>query len=97
MSKWMTPEEIRDTDIGLSYEEHLEMAYENVVAESDRLRKELRATVGREKHWQKVAGKLASFCNSIYLAFDRDRTESDKQDAHDKWLESLEYLEMNDG
>ena len=29
--EWMTPEEIRNTDIGLSYEEHIEAAYENVV------------------------------------------------------------------
>ena len=30
--EWMTPEEIRNTDVGLSYEEHIEMAYENVVS-----------------------------------------------------------------
>jgi len=26
-----TPEEMREEDIGLSYEEHLEMAYENII------------------------------------------------------------------
>ena len=29
-----SPEEIRETDIGLDYEEHLEMAYENIIFEA---------------------------------------------------------------
>ena len=29
-NEFMTPEEIRASDIGLSYEEHLEMSYENM-------------------------------------------------------------------
>ena len=31
IANFMSPEEIQKTDIGLSYEEHLEMAYENII------------------------------------------------------------------
>jgi len=31
IAEFQTPEQIRETDIGLSYEEHLQMAYENII------------------------------------------------------------------
>jgi hypothetical protein len=50
----------------------------------------------REKYWQEIAGRLASYCNSIYLSFQTDGTQDDKDMAHGMWIYALEFLDFDE-
>ena len=61
--------------------------------------KALREATKREKHWQKVAGRMAAIANSIdcIAVDDRDLSENELEEIRDYRNEIMKYMEFDEG